>query len=327
MRRTGFDTPFFILGTQRSGSTMLRLMLDAHPDLAVGPETGFVRAADAALEIPDFHRGDDWYEPYGVTTEQLERRIARFYGGILEAHAASHGALRWGEKTPLHRYHVGTIQRLFPDAQFIGIVRHPASVMASLRQWGVDEQRAIHDWCTSTDLMLRDAGRLGPSRYAMLRYEDLVHDARTMLAQLLTFLGEPWSPRVVAYHRQHRQGHVTDGGTRPAQPIDPSRAWRRLDEVDDATLGSIGEVAVEQMRPLGYRSDRSSPSVPPAAGLPFIRPADLPTPSGPYRPSDRLRRAWRRRGLLGAVLLVQRHVARYGLRRTARSVLERIPGS
>src|SRR5262249_22544822 len=89
------DGPIFVVGTMRSGSTLLRLVLDAHPDVAIGMETGFMRAADGIITVPGFLFGERWYERQGLTLADLEGRIAAFYDGIFRDHAHAMGRARW----------------------------------------------------------------------------------------------------------------------------------------------------------------------------------------------------------------------------------------
>src|SRR5690348_5618341 len=74
-------SPFFILGSQGSGSTMLRLMLDAHPALAVPPETGFMRLVTAHRWVPFWEFGGVWHERLGLSDDDVDRRLGEFYGG------------------------------------------------------------------------------------------------------------------------------------------------------------------------------------------------------------------------------------------------------
>lgn len=114
---------------------MLRLILDSHPNIAIGEETGFMRAVDTIIEIPNFHVGKEWYARYDISTDELYERIREFYAGIFEDHATRSGKVRWGEKTPFHRLHMETMAEIFPDCQFVASVRHPGAVATSLKRW------------------------------------------------------------------------------------------------------------------------------------------------------------------------------------------------
>src|SRR3954453_21234100 len=126
------DGPVFIVGTMRSGSTLFRLILDAHPRIAISEETGFMGAVTATKDIPHWQHGHHWFQRIGWTEEEFDARLRAFYGGLFERHARSQGKQRWGEKTPMHARHIPQMAALFPDAVFVGIVRHPGAVVHSL---------------------------------------------------------------------------------------------------------------------------------------------------------------------------------------------------
>lgn len=69
--------PIFILGTQRSGTTLLRLMLDSHEHISIGFESGFMIAVDTIKRLPNWNYGKDWYRRYGMEEEDLNARIRR----------------------------------------------------------------------------------------------------------------------------------------------------------------------------------------------------------------------------------------------------------
>lgn len=260
-RDEGRADPIFIVGTQRSGTTLLRLILDAHPRIAIGPETGFMRAVKTIKEIPDFHAGKGWYEPYGLSEEELNQRIREFYGSIFDDFARKQGKERWGEKTPFHRHHIGEIAAIFPRCQFLAMVRHPGAVAQSVGQWGYGWEHALQDWVRSNRSILRKAEALGADRVHVVRYEDLLLDSRRTIEEVIWFLDEPWDERLMSHHEVQagRQGAaVTDGGTRVAEPLDPSRVDQWRTEVTEAELESMEAIAGELMRELGYRPNSAA---------------------------------------------------------------------
>ena len=127
------DSPIFVVGSMRSGSTLLRLVLDSHERIAIGHETGFMGAVAATVQIPGWLHGKDWYLRLGWSREELDARIADFYGGIFGRYAEQQGKARWGDKTPFHTYHMTQMAHIFPTSVFVGIVRHPGAVATSLR--------------------------------------------------------------------------------------------------------------------------------------------------------------------------------------------------
>lgn len=249
------EAPVFVIGPQRSGTTLLRLILDSHPDLASGPETGFMRAVRMIKNVPDFHGGDRWYEAYGFSEEDFDRHIARFYSGVFSDYAARQGKKRWVEKTPFHRYFVPEIARLFPDGKFVGMTRHPGAVAVSRKKWGYDIAPVLEDWSTSMRRMINDYRALGPDRFAFVRYEDLVTNPRGVLAAILEFIDVPWSGNVMSHQKVHAArgaSGVTTGGTRTTDAIDPRRVDEWLTDLSPEEKYLIQSIEPDELAAFGY---------------------------------------------------------------------------
>lgn len=229
--------PIFVVGSMRSGSTLLRLILDSHPRIAIGPETGFMGAVVGTKQIAGWKYGAEWYQRIGWSEPEIDERLRDFYSGMFERYAAAQDKVRWGDKTPFHTAHITTMATIFPSSVFIGIVRHPGAVAASLRasfHYRFDE--ALDYWTTTNLDMIEGAGGLG-DRFALCRYEDLVTDAEPVLRELLCTIGEDFSPRLLEHQVvQREQGapRVVDGSTSTRDPVDPRRAHRWAREVTAA---------------------------------------------------------------------------------------------
>lgn len=255
--------PVFVLGTQRSGTTLLRLILDTHEHVAIGHETGFMRALKLTKSIPDYRYGDGWYRRYGVDDDEMHARLRDFYAGIFEQHARAQGKRRWGEKTPLNLFHVADIAAVFPDAQFLGIVRHPGAVVASLLRWRFDVDRAVSYWVTANRRLRRAAAKHGPQRVHVCRYEDLLLQPEQTLRAVSAFLDEPWSDNLLRHHEVHAARGIgtVEGGTRSDRPLDASRLddWRTT--LADEQRARLHDPRVRSLlRCFGYRLDTAPPA-------------------------------------------------------------------
>src|SRR5581483_4079891 len=78
--------PIFIVGANGSGTTLLRLMLDSHPNLAIPPETGFLRLAMAHQWVPYWPLGEGWHTRLGLSDDDLTAALATFYGGMFASY-------------------------------------------------------------------------------------------------------------------------------------------------------------------------------------------------------------------------------------------------
>lgn len=238
--------PIFVVGSMRSGSTLLRLILDSHPNIAIGPESGFMGAVLATKEIPGWKFGKGWYERFGWSEEELDERLREFYDGIFRRYASGQGKQRWGDKTPFHTAHMKATARVFPDSVFVGIVRHPGAVAASLRKkFHYTFADALAYWSVTNRDMLRAGAELG-DRFVLCRYEDVVLEGEPTLRGLLGFLGEPWSPDVLEHHRVQREKgapRLSDGGTITREPIDSARALRWVDSTTSEDRSALSQTA------------------------------------------------------------------------------------
>ena len=210
-----------ILGAPRSGTTLLRLMLDANPELAIGPETGFLPAlgalregsnarervysivtnspswVDFGIDKQDFQNALTAIEPFSVS--EACRCFYRLY-------ASKFGKRRYGDKTPIYSFHIPSIDALLPEAHFVHLIRDGRDVALSLRtMWfspGSDMQTQAESWAK----YVRSARRTGAKckRYIEVHYEHLILDTENVLKNICEFLNLPYHPCMLDYHLHAR---------------------------------------------------------------------------------------------------------------------------
>ncbi len=274
------QSPIFLVGTMRSGTTLLRLILDSHEHLALADESGFLRAVAAAKAIPDSHDGPGWYRRYGVADEDMDARLRAFYDDLFSEWARSRGAQRWGDKTPFHISHLPLVAEVFPDAQVVGIVRHPGAVVASQLRRGIAFPDALRHWRNQNLRLLRGGSRRQlRARTVVLRYEDLVGRPEPLLRELVAFLGEPWSPDLLRHHElAQEQGapRLAEGGTRTGDAIDAGRNDRWAGELTAAQRAEISRVTAPLREVFRYGETGALPlRSPGSAGGLLLRGPDL----------------------------------------------------
>jgi Sulfotransferase family len=243
------DGPIFVVGSMRSGSTLLRLILDSHPRIAVGAETGFMGAVSSTKRIPNWKYGAEWYERINWSEAELDERLRDFYSGMFARYAAERGKARWGEKTPFHTEHMSTMAEIFPSSVFVGLVRHPGAVASSLRASFHYTFAEALDYWTATNLAMVEGGRSLGDRFVLCRYEDLVTDAEPVLREVMSTVGEEFSPDLLRHHDvQQLQGapRVVEGSTNTRDPVDARRAHRWTENLttdDRLALERTGQLA------------------------------------------------------------------------------------
>lgn len=231
--------PVFVYGALRSGTTMFRLMLNAHTGLQNPGEVDFL--FDALRPDPEGPGG--WrYDRSAL----VDSRIFRAHGLDLPAGRDGRDLLdelvrQFRARDPgavltmnVHR-HAGRIAAVLPEARLIHVLRDPRDVArssvgmgwAGLSYYGVDHWIATErDW---------DAAAFPPERVLTLRFEDLMADLEGELTRVCDFLGVPFSETMLAYHRDTTYG-----------PPDPalSEQWRRKASVREVALieGKCGDL-------------------------------------------------------------------------------------
>jgi hypothetical protein len=258
--------PIFIVGTMRSGSTLFRLILDAHPRIAISEETGFMAALAATKQIPHWRHGQGWFERVGWSDGEFDDRLRDFYAGLFERHARAEGKQRWGEKTPFHSWHMAQMATVFPDAVFTAIVRHPGAVVNSLmRKFHYTLPDAAAYWDGTNKEILRRGLELGEDRFSLLRYEDLVQHPEETLRELVDWLGEPWSDDLLRHNDvQASRGapRLSNGNIRTRDPITPELADRWAEALDEQERGMLADRTGELAGFFGYDAGRPGTSGP-----------------------------------------------------------------
>jgi Sulfotransferase family len=213
------DRPLFIGACPRSGTTLLRVMLDNHPDLAIPHESNFVRQLwwrrvrfgdlrDPAnrRRVAEWILTDKSLRGARLRDGRISRRAAirrvadapPTVGSIVQAclalYAELHGKPRWGDKRPSYSGFIGMLFAMFPNAQYINVVRDPRGSVASQIPMGWDPRpvaipAATARWEAAIARTDHFARRLRPDQLLDVRYEDLVSDPHAALERICGFAG------------------------------------------------------------------------------------------------------------------------------------------
>ena len=211
---TPAPAPVFLVGASRSGTTLLRLMLNEHPDLKIPAESHFLGAllprfgptatlAGAQLDeaVTTVASFDQWRDDYAYTAAELRAAVgngpltmAELVDRIFRLEVGSAPA-RWGDKSPPYLRWVDLLLECFPAGQVIAIVRDPRDVYASLARlgWFGGTPWSIGRYLAECGEYVRRWRReLPDDRFRVVRYEDLVLDTERVLHEVCAFLGLPF---------------------------------------------------------------------------------------------------------------------------------------
>lgn len=226
---SGAIAPIFVVGAGRSGTTLLRLMLNEHPSIAIPSESHFLvplmlefspaeTLAGATLEraLDLVTSSVEWQRDFGHSVAELRATVgaqpmtlASFIERVFRLEVGPDAA-RWGDKTPANLLYVDLLLDCFPDAQVIGIVRDPRDVHLSLvpLHWFGDTTWAIGRYIARNGALLRRWSAQCPrEKFRVIRYEDLVLDSERVLRELCEFLSIPFVAEMSQFHR-NTQRHV-----------------------------------------------------------------------------------------------------------------------
>jgi hypothetical protein len=266
--------PLVVLGVSRSGTTLLRVMLDRSPGIAIPDESFFVpllarrhgRTVDVASFLDDVARIPairDW----GLSRVDVAPRIrpgmptGEAIAAIYEAYAEAAGKPRWGDKTPMYMRHLSLLQELFPKARYVHLIRDGRDAALSFLQ--MPEGTFTRTWAHPTTpaefacLWRKEVAdaqalgrRVGTARYHEVRYEALVADPDASVRAICAFADVPFEPAMLDY------AGAVDVSSKPHQqrlltpPTTGVRSWR--DDMPAQDVAGFEAVAGDLLSELGY---------------------------------------------------------------------------
>jgi hypothetical protein len=209
----------FVCGVTRSGTTLLRLMLDSHPEVAIPGETHWVpklikaferskqSGDDAASLAIDHNRWGDFHLDANELRERIQAlnpvtaadSIRAFY--LL--YAEREGKFRYGDKTPGYMQEMRRIQRVLPEARFVHIIRDGRDVSLSHMRmnWGPEDyEQSARLWRNR----IRRAQKIAPTidHYTEVHFEDIVADTEGSLRRICDFIDLEFDPVMLDYHER-----------------------------------------------------------------------------------------------------------------------------
>jgi Sulfotransferase family len=213
------NKPIFIVGSPRSGTSILTWCLGQHPNIFPVPESNWM--ADFAVSVAISYqigtaRGDrtilsamniardEFFAHFGISINDLilshredldrKRKITR---------SQSEPKSRWVDGTPEYSLHIYALRKLFPEAVFIHILRDVHSVVRSMlnfhRVAGIqlvpNEEAAYNYWLRVVTACVQAERAYGPKAIYRLHYSDLIDDPEGSMRSVLDFAGEPYVPK------------------------------------------------------------------------------------------------------------------------------------
>jgi hypothetical protein len=272
--------PVFVVGCGRSGTTLLRLMLDAHPELAIPGETHFLITlwdqrsrfesngrldAEALVRrAMSSHQFRYWETPEDAVLRRVaalppDAAFADAIGCMYMAYADEHGKRRWGDKTPQYVRSMPLLSDIFQGSRFVHVIRDGRDVALSYLslRWGPPNVwRAAQIWRQDVSAGRRAGAALGSGRYHEVRYERLVAEPEATLREVCSFLGLAFDAAMLEYHRAgderlaSRPDRASHHGSSTMPVTQGLRDWRT--QMPAGQVRAFESVAGPLLMELGY---------------------------------------------------------------------------
>ena len=279
-----FEPCFFLLGYGRSGTTLFRRMLSAHPELFVPPENDVFQWVPPRVrttirtepqlrrlvaEMPGYYSRiydldqfvDRAVQVLPLTTADL---IAVLQGCALIAGGKPQAV--WGHKAPSEWPFVQTWRRWFPQSRFIHVVRHPQDSTASMVQYQLQRYPttplvALWQWRRAFRSIQQHGAALGPSRFHTVRYEDLVSEPDRVLGETCRFLEVDVRavPRMIDFLSDPSAAHVDEGEhmERTNTGLTQERIGRAGGDYSDGQMAMADYLCGRELAMMGYEQRAS----------------------------------------------------------------------
>jgi sulfotransferase family protein len=277
------NSPFFIVGNERSGTTLLMAILGHHSRLAVPEVAWYYPRFRAYLHTyGDLDRAENFRNLvsemiFGLKTpffgldlnprtivQQLvsatrQNTFGEAYRAILELYAGAVSKPRWGEKTPHNLFYVREILEDFPDAKFLNLVRDGRDVAVEQLRSAFGPRNAYAAaliWRRSQELAEHWAAALPKSQWLDVSYEELAREPERVLPRVTEFLGEAYEPQVLEFHRgevarrrAQTRDHKALGG-----PVSTAYVGLYRQHLSEQEQGVFAHVAGDALRRAGYET-------------------------------------------------------------------------
>lgn len=271
----------FMVGEQRSGSNLLRLILNESPDIA-GPhpphilqrmmplvpfygdlrdEARFMRMVDDICRLVELNPVP-WdgvaFDRQDVRSRCRENSLVAVYGAVMDIYAESLNAKAWICKSMQNIRWASDLEGYFDKPKYVYLYRDPRDVTLSFLKAVVGDKHAyfiVQQWAELQRLCLSAGQRLGPSQVFSLCYEDLTSKPKEVVQRLCKFLDIEFNEKMLAFHESgeaKRTAASSQLWENVTQPIMSSNSKKFMKEMSEEDIRIVESVAGDVMDALGY---------------------------------------------------------------------------
>jgi protein-tyrosine sulfotransferase len=262
------DSPIFVGGAGRSGTTLLRVILDSHPNITCGPE---LKVTPVVADL--WHKFQTVNFPplreYLLTPSDINEIFRRMLASLLEKYRRQSGKARIAEKSPNNVFFFQHLHHMFPESPLVHVIRDGRDVVCSLLtmnwinpqtgqrvEYTRNARKAAEYWVSAVTIGRR-AGENPAIRphYLEIRYEDVVQHPEETLQRLFEFIGEAWDPAVLEFHRQQRNLAGESSAEQVSRPLYSASIARWKADLTGEDKEAVKQVAGNLLVELGYTSN------------------------------------------------------------------------
>ncbi|CAH0772707.1 unnamed protein product [Bemisia tabaci] len=262
----------FIGGVPRSGTTLMRAMLDAHPDVRCGQETRVIpRILQMRQHWVKSPKEVTRLEEAGVTSQVINSAIAAFCLEVIAHHGEP--AARLCNKDPLTLKSADYLSELFPEAKFIFMVRDGRATVHSIISRKVtitgfdltNYRQCMKKWNDAISIMYEKCLSVGKSRCMLVYYEQLVLHPEDWLHRILNFLDLPWNASVLHHEEMiNKPGGVSLSKTERSsdqviKPVNLEALTKWVGQFPEDVIKEMDEIA-PMLAKLGYDPNANPPT-------------------------------------------------------------------
>jgi glycosyltransferase involved in cell wall biosynthesis len=286
------SSPIFLIGAERSGTTLLRLMLTAHPAICIPPESLFFvaleskygAAKDLLPQIEDFfndlynnnfHRFREWNVDPQLLLANLTNNQQLSYGRAISTVYETYReqfdptASIWGDKNPFHIYQLGKIRRYFPGVKVILIVRDFRACYSSVKKLVAQEQERgevwqgiktvaglTHQWNQVVKIIEKYHQKW--EQFYLVSYEDLVREPSAQLAKICKWVGVDFQESMLEFYQKNAELGLVPVNQmvwhpNTLEPVGSDRINAWQDELSVTELETIELMNWKNLEKLGYK--------------------------------------------------------------------------
>ncbi len=262
------SSPIFVGGAGRSGTTLIRVILDSHPNIACGPE---LKVTPMVAEL--WHNFQTAYAPplreYFLSPADINRLFGQMLLSLLENYRRKSGKLRIAEKSPNNVFFFQHLHQLFPESPLIHVIRDWRDVVCSLLkmnwvnpqtgqpiEYTRNARKAAEYWVAAIRAGRRAHQNLINGKYAEVRYEGIVNEPVPTLQRLFSFIGEPWDTAVLSFHEKERNLAGESSASQVSKALYSTSVGRWREALKPPDKQAVKEVAGDLLIELGYASDK-----------------------------------------------------------------------